>query len=130
MATWRVLSVAGVTAVLAAGLVSGCGSEDSETTSPDGGAVTVPDPSKTTPEEPEPEETGAEEVEPDVEGIGIDEATQIAIDEFGGVLDSVESDDHDGIPVWEVELDDTDLGMDLEIMVDKDTGEILHYEED
>jgi len=130
MGSPRVLGAAAGAAVLAAGLVTGCGSDDSETPNPDGGAVTVPDPSQTTPQEPEPEETGAEEVEPDVEGIGMDEATQIAIDEFGGVLESVESDDHDGIPVWEVELDDTDLGMDLEVLVDKDTGEILHYEED
>lgn len=80
--------------------------------------------------EPTPEDTGAETVRPEVEGIGMDEASQIALDEFGGELDSIESDHFDGIPVWEVELENTDLGYDLEVMVDKETGEILHYEED
>jgi len=125
-----------LTVALAAG---GCAAQDSETPSPDGGAVTVPNqdqptaPSNAPSEEPSDEpqdEPGAETVRPEVEGIGMDEATQIALDEFGGELDSIESDHYDGIPVWEIELDDTDLGIDLEVVVDKETGEILHYEED
>lgn len=133
--------------------VAACGGEDSETPNPDGGAVTVPDQSQPgsgaeggaadggaadgtseagpdSESEPTPEDTGAETVRPEVEGIRMDEASQIALDEFGGELDSIESDHFDGIPVWEVELENTDLGYDLEVMVDKETGEILHYEED
>lgn len=120
-------------------VAAGCGAQDSEVAAPDGGAVTVPDqgaPNESPndggqdPTEEPTDEPGAETVQPEVEGIGMDEATRIALDEFGGELDSIESDHYDGIPVWEIELDDTDLGMDLEVVVDKETGEILHYEED
>jgi len=129
----------GLAALLVAGLLSACGAADSETPNPEGGAVTVPDQSETTPpaqsgtaapEDPADSDDGAEAVKPEVEGIGMDDAAQIAIDEFGGELDGIGSDYFDGIPVWEIELEDTDLGMDLEVLVDKETGEIVHHEED
>src|SRR5690625_4682130 len=118
------------------GALAGCGEADSEVVNSDGGAVTVPNqPSQEAqkppePEQPEPEDTGAETVRPEVEGIGMDEASQIALKEFGGKLDNIESDHYDGIPVWEIELENTNKGIDLEVVVDKETGEILHYEED
>jgi len=123
--------------VLLLGALAGCGEADSEVVNSDGGAVTVPNqPSQEAqkpPElepQPEPEDTGAETVRPEVEGIGMDEASQIALKEFGGKLDNIESDHYDGIPVWEIELENTNKGIDLEVVVDKETGEILHYEED
>src|SRR5690625_1766109 len=94
----------GLAALLVAGLLSACGAADSETPNPEGGAVTVPDQSETTPpaesgtaapEDPADSDDGAEAVKPEVEGIGMDEAAQIAIDEFGGELDGIErSEEH------------------------------------
>jgi len=129
----------GLAALLVAGLLTACGAPDSETPNPEGGAVTVPDQNETTapsdsgtapPEGPEESDDGAEAVKPEVEGISMDEAAKIAVDEFGGEIDGIGSDYFEGIPVWEIELEDTDLGTDLEVLVDKETGEIVHHEED
>lgn len=58
-----------------------------------------------------------------------EKAEQIAIDKFGGSAKETESDSYQGQPAWEVELSDSKHGR-IEVKVDKQTGEILHYEQD
>jgi|GEM_PF-5088908 len=115
--------------LLGIGLLTGC-SDDERNAVGDGAAeVTQPDDSEDstdsgTDDDSSSDSGGAEE------GIGIDEAVRLAQERFGGELDSVEPDHFEGVAVWEIELDDTDEGTDLEVIVDQRTGDILHYEQD
>ena len=53
-----------------------------------------------------------------------EEAEMAATTEYGGTVVSIESDDHNGEPTWNVELAGTSQG-DIEVDVSKATGEIV-----
>lgn len=57
------------------------------------------------------------------------QAEQIATDAYGGTVKETENDDYKGTPAWEVEINDSKKGR-IEIKVDKQTGDILDYEQD
>ncbi|AXH95880.1 PepSY domain-containing protein [Ornithinimicrobium avium] len=59
--------------------------------------------------------------------ITLQEAIQIAIDEVGGVLDDAELEEEGGAHHWEVEVDGTDRGDDVEVNVSVD-GKVLSVE--
>lgn len=61
----------------------------------------------------------------DAATVPLAEAVQTAVAEVGGQLDGVELDDEDGTWVWEVSLDDTDGGDDVEVTVSTTTGEVV-----
>lgn len=57
------------------------------------------------------------------------EAERIALDEFGGTIDDIDDDSHNNRPTWEIEIKGSREG-DIEVEVDRQTGEILHWERD
>ena len=86
--------------------------------------VTV-SPDGTTVESTEEDDLDAEDRDAlDAASITVVEAIEIAVGEVGGVLDDVELDEEDGPYAWEVTLDGTDSGDDVEVLVSV-TGEVL-----
>ncbi|WP_134772636.1 PepSY domain-containing protein [Ornithinimicrobium flavum] len=86
--------------------------------------VTV-SPDGTTVESTEEDDLDAEDRDAlDAASITVVEAIEIAVGEVGGVLDDVELDEEDGTYAWEVTLDGTDSGDDVEVLVSV-TGEVL-----
>lgn len=59
--------------------------------------------------------------------VTMEQAGQIATDAYGGTIKSIEDDNYQGEPAWEVELRDSSEGR-VEIKVSKATGEILHLD--
>ncbi|CAM4148067.1 PepSY domain-containing protein [Lederbergia lenta] len=62
--------------------------------------------------------------------ISIEKATEIAIGEVGGVLDSVELDKENGRLIYEVELELSGNNSDVDVDIDAVTGEILKIDRD
>lgn len=60
--------------------------------------------------------------------ISLSEAIELAIAEVGGYLDDVELEEEDGEHYWEVALDGTDQGDDVEVKVSV-TGEIVDIDD-
>lgn len=54
---------------------------------------------------------------------------RIVLDRFGGSIDEIERETHRNIPAWEIEIKGSSEG-DIEVKVDRQTGEILHWEHD
>lgn len=128
MSAHRKIFVLSTGFLLGLGLLAGC-SDDERNAVGDGAAeVTQPDDSEETTDSDAGDDSSSDSGGAE-EGIGIDEAVRLTQERFGGELDSVEPDHFEGVAVWEIELDDTDEGMDLEVIVDQRTGDILHYEE-
>lgn len=65
--------------------------------------------------------------EDQVDGISISEAEQTTLDRFGGTVTEAKADTHNGTPVWEIDVDGSDEG-DIEVKVDRQTGEIVAWE--
>ena len=61
--------------------------------------------------------------------VSREDAGRIAQEAFGGVIDDIDANSHNGRPTWEVELDNSREG-DIEVDIDRETGEILHWEND
>ena len=64
----------------------------------------------------------------DAATITIAEAIEIAIDEVGGVLDDAELGEDDGRHSFEVTLDGTDRGDDVDVKIDVATGEVIEID--
>lgn len=64
----------------------------------------------------------------DAATITLVEAIELAIGEVGGVLDDAELEEDDGTHYWEVSLDGTDRGDDVEVKVSV-TGEVLETDD-
>lgn len=64
----------------------------------------------------------------DAATITLSEAIELAVDEVGGHLDDAELDEDDGTHYWEVSLDGTDRGDDVEVKVSV-TGEVLETDD-
>lgn len=60
----------------------------------------------------------------DAASITLVEAIKIAVQEVGGVLDDAELEEEDGTYGWEISLDGTDSGDDIEVLVSID-GQVL-----
>ncbi len=60
--------------------------------------------------------------------VTLAEAVGTAVAEVGGGLDDVELDDEDGTWVWDVSLDDTDNGNEVDVKVGTTTGEVVSSE--
>lgn len=87
---------------------------------------TVPetDPPITQPEQPtEPTDNGTG-TDDGMTELTQEEAEMVATTQYGGTVVSVESDDHNGEPTWNIELAGTSQG-DIEVDVSKATGEIV-----
>lgn len=107
-------------ATQAAGTVSGSGDDDDRTVptaAAGGGGGSAP--TATRPAQPAP--SG--------DAITAEEAGRIATDRYGGQIEEIDRDDLDGRPVWEVEIDNSNEG-DIEVKVDRQTGEILKVDHD
>ena len=105
-------------AVLAVGLAGGLvGCTDS---APDEGSA----PPVTSPGGYDPEDQEAID-----EGVSMEQAGVIATDEYPGTIVSIEDDDHEGEPAWEVEINGSSEGR-IEVTVSKATGQILRVEND
>lgn len=63
----------------------------------------------------------------DAATITLSDAIKLAIGEVGGVLDDAELDEDDGTYYWEVSVDGTDQGDDVEVKVSV-TGEIIEID--
>lgn len=59
--------------------------------------------------------------------ITLQDAIRLAVDEVGGVLDDAELEEDDGTHSWQVEVDGTDRGDDVEVNVSVE-GEVLSVE--
>lgn len=64
----------------------------------------------------------------DAATITLQEAINLAVEEVGGVLDDAELEDDNGTYYWEVSVDGTDRGDDVEVKVSV-TGEILEIDD-
>lgn len=60
--------------------------------------------------------------------VSVAEAVETALAEVGGQLDDVELDDEDDTWVWEVSLDDTDNGDEVDVKISTTTGEVVSSE--
>lgn len=105
--TTRVRTVAAAIAIVAAGSLAAC-SQGTDATAPDNGTDTASSSSQ---------------------HVNRDEAGRAATDKYGGTIKSVESDDYNGKPAWEVEIRGSDHGR-IEVKVEKSTGKILHMSKD
>lgn len=106
------------TAVIAAGLMGalvGC-TDTAPVDEPSSPSVTNPS--------NEPEASDAPQ-----EGVGMEEASRIATEKYGGTVSSIEDDSYKGEPAWEVEIKDSSEGR-IEVKVSKATGDILNMEQD
>lgn len=65
----------------------------------------------------------------DAATITLEQAIEIALAEVGGTLDDAELEEDDGVHYWEVTLDDTSRGDDVEVKVDVTTGEIIKIDD-
>lgn len=64
----------------------------------------------------------------DAATITLEQAIETALAEVNGTLDDVELDSDDGRHYWEVTIDDSDRGDDVEVKVDVTTGEIIEID--
>lgn len=65
----------------------------------------------------------------DAAQVSLAEAVEAAIADAGGMLDDASLEDEDGTPRFEVSLDGSEAGDDVEVLVDAGTGEVTGRED-